>query len=145
MGINLETFSDSTVTSIFPNSDEKLVYSGVIKVASPIHLFKIASNLSHLFCTVARNKSKVCRTLRNWMEERDNGFYKYFEKVPKDPIIGLQEKFDSDPNVDKINLGIGAYKDGQGKPYILNCVRKVLFNIFWLDVFLEHISVLFHY
>ena len=26
---------------------------------------------------------------------------------------------------EKINLGVGAYRDEKGKPYVLNCVRRV--------------------
>ena len=40
-------------------------------------------------------------------------------------------KRDQDPR--KINLGVGAYRDDQGKPYVLGCVKKVTFEN-WLDL-----------
>lgn len=40
-----------------------------------------------------------------------------------DPILGLTDKFKADSSPNKINLGVGAYRDNDGKPYILNCVR----------------------
>jgi len=49
-----------------------------------------------------------------------------FEKiveVPADPILGLTEKFKADPNPEKINLGVGVYKNPAGKTPILESVR----------------------
>ncbi|CAK5280549.1 unnamed protein product [Mycena citricolor] len=36
---------------------------------------------------------------------------------PPDPILGVTEAFKADKDPRKINLGVGAYRDGQGKPY----------------------------
>jgi len=50
-----------------------------------------------------------------------------FEQVlqaPPDAILGLTEAFNADPNPDKINLGVGVYKDGDGKTPVFNSVRK---------------------
>lgn len=50
-----------------------------------------------------------------------------FEKVvaaPPDPILGLSEAFKSDPNPNKINLGVGVYKDASGNTPILATVRE---------------------
>lgn len=44
---------------------------------------------------------------------------------PPDAILGITEAFKADPAAEKINLGVGAYRDEGGKPYVLNCVRKV--------------------
>src|SRR5258707_522784 len=38
---------------------------------------------------------------------------------------GVTEAFKADKDPRKINLGVGAYRDGSGKPYVLNCVKKV--------------------
>ena len=34
------------------------------------------------------------------------------------------EAFKKDPSPDKINLGVGAYRTEEGKPLVLNVVRK---------------------
>ncbi|MDW6093062.1 amino acid aminotransferase [Vibrio rhizosphaerae] len=50
-----------------------------------------------------------------------------FEKVvaaPADPILGLTEEFKSDPRSEKINLGVGIYKDESGQTPILATVKK---------------------
>jgi len=45
------------------------------------------------------------------------------EMAPPDPILGLAEAFDNDPNPAKINLSIGVYKDAHGKTPILQTVK----------------------
>eukprot|EP00891_Asterochloris_glomerata_P005255 jgi/Astpho2/5255/Aster-04825 len=42
----------------------------------------------------------------------------------QDPILGVTEAFLADKNPEKINLGVGAYRDDNGKPVVLNCVRE---------------------
>ncbi|KAL1995819.1 hypothetical protein VTN49DRAFT_685 [Thermomyces lanuginosus] len=42
---------------------------------------------------------------------------------PPDAILGITEAFKADPFPEKINLGVGAYRDDQGKPYVLPSVR----------------------
>jgi len=43
---------------------------------------------------------------------------------PPDPILGITEAFKADKDLHKINLGVGAYRDENGKPYVLNAVKK---------------------
>jgi len=43
---------------------------------------------------------------------------------PPDPILGVTVAFKNDTNPNKLNLGVGAYRDDTGQPYILNCVRQ---------------------
>ncbi len=45
---------------------------------------------------------------------------------PPDAILGITEAFKRDGSKQKINLGVGAYRDDNGKPYVLPSVRKVL-------------------
>ncbi|WP_107852577.1 amino acid aminotransferase [Oceanimonas marisflavi] len=50
-----------------------------------------------------------------------------FEKVtaaPADPILGLTDAFRKDTRTDKINLGVGIYKDEAGQTPVLRCVKK---------------------
>jgi aromatic-amino-acid transaminase len=44
------------------------------------------------------------------------------EMAPRDPILGLNEQFNTDPNPNKVNLGVGVYFDDQGKLPVLRCV-----------------------
>lgn len=45
------------------------------------------------------------------------------EMGPPDPIIGLNDAFKKDDNPLKVNVGVGAYRDNSGLPYVLPCVR----------------------
>ncbi len=50
-----------------------------------------------------------------------------FEKIspaPADPILGLTEEFKQDPRPEKINLGVGIYKNERGETPILATVKK---------------------
>jgi len=44
------------------------------------------------------------------------------EMAPRDPILGLNEQFNADPNPKKVNLGVGVYYDENGKLPLLKCV-----------------------
>ncbi|WP_181372973.1 amino acid aminotransferase [Massilia glaciei] len=46
------------------------------------------------------------------------------DMAPRDPILGITEAFNADPNPAKINLGVGVYYDDNGKVPLLGCVRK---------------------
>ncbi len=44
--------------------------------------------------------------------------------APRDPILGVTEAFNADPNPNKVNLGVGMYYDDSGKIPLLECVRR---------------------
>ncbi|MCZ8073035.1 MAG: aspartate/tyrosine/aromatic aminotransferase [Paucibacter sp.] len=46
------------------------------------------------------------------------------EMAPRDPILGLNEQFNADPNPAKVNLGVGVYFDENGKLPLLKCVAE---------------------
>jgi aromatic-amino-acid transaminase len=46
------------------------------------------------------------------------------ELAPRDPILGLNEQFNADPNPAKVNLGVGVYFDETGKLPLLKCVAE---------------------
>jgi aromatic-amino-acid transaminase len=48
--------------------------------------------------------------------------FTHVEMAPRDPILGLNEQFGSDPNPNKVNLGVGVYYDENGKLPLLKCV-----------------------
>uniref|UniRef100_A0A673VS05 Aspartate aminotransferase n=2 Tax=Salmo TaxID=8028 RepID=A0A673VS05_SALTR len=55
---------------------------------------------------------------------RASSWWSEVQMGPPDPILGVSEAYKRDTNPKKINLGVGAYRDDQGKPYVLSCVRK---------------------
>ncbi|MCL1137249.1 amino acid aminotransferase [Shewanella pneumatophori] len=44
--------------------------------------------------------------------------------MPADPILGLLTKYREDPHSQKVDLGVGVYKDESGHTPILSCVKK---------------------
>ena len=53
------------------------------------------------------------------------------DMAPRDPILGLNEQFNADPNPAKVNLGVGVYFDESGKLPLLKCVsaaEKLIFE-----------------
>jgi aromatic-amino-acid transaminase len=46
------------------------------------------------------------------------------DMAPRDPILGLNEQFNADPNPAKVNLGVGVYYDDNGKLPLLKCVAE---------------------
>lgn len=45
--------------------------------------------------------------------------------APPDPIFALMGRYNADSHPKKTDLGIGAYRDNNGKPWVLPVVRKV--------------------
>jgi aspartate aminotransferase, mitochondrial len=44
--------------------------------------------------------------------------------APADPILGINEAFKASTAEKKVLLGVGAYRDNDGKPWVLDCVKK---------------------
>jgi len=55
---------------------------------------------------------------------------------PDDPILGVTQAFNKDTSPNKMNLGVGAYRDDNNKPFVLPTVGKVM-------VFLALVETLF--
>lgn len=50
--------------------------------------------------------------------------YDSIELFPEDPILGLAILFASDNRPNKVNLGIGSYKNDRGESVVLTCVKE---------------------
>jgi aspartate aminotransferase len=49
--------------------------------------------------------------------------FEHLAAVVPDPILGLMAAFRADPDVRKVDLGVGVYRDGQGNTPVLESVR----------------------
>lgn len=49
--------------------------------------------------------------------------------APPDVIFELTASYKADKDPNKINLGVGAYRDNQGNPWTLPVVKKVRLKI----------------
>lgn len=45
-------------------------------------------------------------------------------QAPEDPLFGLMRAYRADESPDKVDLGIGAYRDDNAKPWVLPVVKK---------------------
>lgn len=68
-------------------------------------------------------------------------------QAPEDPLFGLMAAYRADTFDKKVDLGIGAYRDNDAKPWVLPVVKKVrVFRrlIYGLDLFVQcHLKVIF--
>lgn len=62
--------------------------------------------------------------LRSALTKRALNIWAKVPQGPPDPILGVTEAFKADLNAKKINLGVGAYRDDNNKPFVLPSVRK---------------------
>ena len=46
------------------------------------------------------------------------------ELAPRDPILGLNEQYNTDTRTEKVNLGVGVYYDDQGRIPLLKAVQQ---------------------
>ena len=58
------------------------------------------------------------------MTNSANTLFAAVEMAPRDPILGINESFNADPNPNKVNLGVGVYTDENGKVPLLRCVKR---------------------
>lgn len=66
-----------------------------------------------------------------------SSWWSHVEMGPPDPILGVTEAFKRDTNPKKMNLGVGAYRDDNGKPFILPSVKMVLSLFKLIEIFLK--------
>ena len=50
--------------------------------------------------------------------------FEHIERVPGDAILGLIEAFKKDTNPQKVDLGVGVYRDTQGNTPVMRAVKE---------------------
>jgi len=50
--------------------------------------------------------------------------FQQLERLSADSILGLMAKYRADPHAEKVDLGVGVYRDLSGNTPILDCVRR---------------------
>jgi len=63
---------------------------------------------------------------------------------PPDAILGVTQAFGRDASPRKINLGVGAYRDDDGKPYVLPSVREAEARLASRGLNMEYLPVAGH-
>ena len=62
-------------------------------------------------------------------------------KGPEDAILGVTIAYNNDTNPNKINLGVGAYRDDNGVPFVLSAVREAEKRILERNLHMEYLPV----
>ncbi|KAL2496769.1 Aspartate aminotransferase [Forsythia ovata] len=88
------------------------------------------SMLLHNGCAGRILKSVAVRSM-------STSWWKHVEPAPKDPILGVTETFLADPSPDKVNVGVGTYRDDNEMPVVLECVREAERRITAAALFVE--------
>ena len=55
--------------------------------------------------------------------------FSVIKAMPPDPILGIGVAFSKSTNPKKVNLGIGAYRDNNGKPIVMKAVQEAVSKI----------------
>lgn len=58
------------------------------------------------------------------MASQGSSVFAALAQAPEDPILGVTVAYNKDPSPVKVNLGVGAYRTEEGKPLVLNVVRR---------------------
>jgi len=84
----------------------------------------ITSLCSRRITSLTSSKRRLSSSSTNSSNSGVINLWNAYEMGPPDPIIGLNEAYALDSSPFKINVGVGAYRDDDGMPYILPCVRE---------------------
>ena len=63
------------------------------------------------------------------------------KQMGPEPVFGLLQEYINDPNPSKVNLSVGAYRDKNGNPYILKCVKEATQQYYNLNVNHEYLPI----
>lgn len=79
--------------------------------------------LKKLTVQVLKNNN-VETIISNTAVRANSTWWSNVQMGPPDVILGITEAYKKDTHPKKVNLGVGAYRDDEGKPFILPSVRK---------------------
>jgi aspartate aminotransferase len=79
----------------------------------------------YTFVTKSLQQEQKELEFNNTMSSNEESIFGKIPVAPRDPILGLNLAFREDTSPSKINVGVGAYRTNEGKPFVLRVVRKV--------------------
>jgi len=82
-----------------------------------------------MYSAVTSKLQRSATPALNALKPKYASFWSGVEMGPPDAILGVTEAFKRDTNPSKMNLGVGAYRDDAGKPFVLPSVRKAEENL----------------
>lgn len=67
--------------------------------------------------------------------------FEHITQAPADPILGLGEAFKADTRTNKVNLGIGVYKDAQGQTPIVKAIKEAEKRLFATETSKNYLTI----
>ena len=67
--------------------------------------------------------------------------FEKFEPTPQDPIIRLIGMFREDPRTDKIDMGVGVFRDANGDTPIMRAVREAEERVHYTQTTKEYVGL----
>ncbi len=83
-----------------------------------VHIEKLPSPIPR-----SSNMTSAPSTTGAASDSQSSHRFSHISTAPPDPILGLGEAFNADPNPEKMNLSVGVYQDSNGKTPILASVK----------------------
>jgi aspartate aminotransferase len=80
--------------------------------------------VTHYTSTMER-LSQIAQHFESQNTKFTSNNFAHVQQAPADPILSLSVNFKNDKDAKKVNLGVGAYRDNNGKPFVFPIVRKV--------------------
>lgn len=80
--------------------------------------------MDHNSCIIPKvYKHRTIQEAEIILHNSNMSYFTSITELPPDPLFGLKARFVKDTRKVKIDLGIGAYRDNEGKPWILPAVK----------------------
>jgi len=79
--------------------------------------------------------------LQSFTKQFSSNIWGAVKARPADPILGIVEEFKKDKATNKVNLSAGTYKDDNGNPYILNCIKAAQKIIVDKNIDMEYLPI----
>ena len=86
--------------------------------------------------------STMFRALPALSSSFTRSFWSHVPMGPPDPIIGVTEAFNRDTNPNKMNVGVGAYRDDSG---LLISICQIFISICRLNIKVHVCNLIFHH
>ena len=81
------------------------------------------------------------KSIHTVQKKFNSSLWGHVKSRPADPILGIVEEFKKDTAKTKVNLSAGTYKDDNGNPYILNCIKEAQKRIVEKNYDMEYLPI----
>ncbi|KAI3862270.1 hypothetical protein MKX03_037135 [Papaver bracteatum] len=106
-----------------PQATTPVPLSGASNGSSPTDR-RLNTLIRHIGDTSMESQNSNSNISMSTTASYGDSVFAHIVQAPEDPILGVTVAYNKDPSPIKLNLGVGAYRTEEGKPLVLNVVRK---------------------